>query len=438
MAAAPQRVPSTEPESRATESKQPFLSRAKPTIKHWSETFRKWLIAEFLVALVVAMLVGRVHNWVFGPASYKVCVIGNLSDPRVAKFKEAFAGPLSRIGYVPVEIEEHNDGGDVANAKQIATEIATRNDVLVVVGHFVSTVSKEVLPIYLQANPAIPVILPTETNPKLIAKVSSGTYPPVFRLSPTDDDQAKRAAAFVIDQGAKAIWVVEDTSNPIYSDFLAKEFINEVQRRNPQNRQSPRRPATKILLWSNNLVIPPAYAISGLGIDWVFFAGEWQNGLILAHQLKVMKETKNAKVILSDGNVDENLLKLGGDDVEGIYLTHALAANDYTNNSFGYGRVGKDAFGLVNQLITEGDNHFTQLAAERGGIGYLIRGFLGLHRVGDARNVLVSVMLDEVLRGKKIDDKGPFRSDGTREDGNFHIWQVRGNKFTEVLQSVHQ
>ncbi len=62
------------------------------------------------------------------------------------------------------------------------------------VGHVLSSTTKAALPIYMKTDPQIPVILTTETNPQILpARDDPDQEFPVFRLSPTDDDQALRA-----------------------------------------------------------------------------------------------------------------------------------------------------------------------------------------------------------------------------------------------------
>jgi ABC-type branched-subunit amino acid transport system substrate-binding protein len=389
---------------------------------------RKWIVLPLLGALISAVVIGRVVDQLLGPSSYKVYLIGHLSESETAGIASAFSGELPKINGVPVEIKQLDDSGDPDTAERISLHLASLNDTLLVVGHLESTPTQKALPAYLQiAEPPIPVILTTETNPNVLPpKPADGTYYPAFRLSPTDDSQAKKAADFALSQGATAIWVVEDVSNHVYSKYLAHEFVRQVHQH----------PSAKVLLWSTNYNIPPAYAVSALGINWVFFAGEWQDALVLIRQLRAMPQTHKVNILLSDWCVDGKLIEDGGSDVENVYLTHALSPTVY--NQEHYAVYGKDAFQLVKQLLVDGDQQFDQLARKGGNkTAYLLRRVLGLRRVGDARRTLAYLMEASVLQRRAFSLTGGtgeaqavFNGDGTRIDAAFQVWQIRNHAFS--------
>jgi hypothetical protein len=355
------------------------------------------------------MLISRIIDWIIGPKAYKVCVVGNFQDRGAANAIWAAiskGGPLGKIDGVPVELEKANDGGDPLSAQRISADFAARSDSLLVVGHFASTQTKAALPAYLRtANPPIPVILTTETNPNLSSpKPRETTYDPMCRLSPTDDDQAKKAADFAIGQHARGFWVVEDVSNPVYSDFLARKFSEHVLENGSQ-----------VLLWTNNLSFPPVQTISTLNVDWVFFASSWQDALILLRQLRAMPGGEQVNVVLSDASVDQRLIDQGGVAVRDVYLTHPMLAEAYKGPS-GYGAYGSDASQIVQQLLDGANDQFGQLAIANGGFGYWYRHLLGLRRATDARNVVTALMKDAVLQEHKFNLDGKpcgFRGDAS-------------------------
>jgi len=224
-------------------------------------------------------------------------------------------------------------------------------------------------------------------------------------------------------QHAHGFWVVEDTTNPVYSDFLARKFSGHVLESSSQ-----------VLLWTNNLSLPPVQTISTLNVDWVFFAGTWQDALILVRQLRAMPGGHTVNVILSDSSVDPRLVQQGGAAVNGVYLTHPMLAETY-NGPTGYGVYGSDAFQLSQQLLDSANDQFSQLASANGGLGYWYRHLLGLRRATDVRNVFAAVMKDAALREHKFSLDGTpcsFRGDGTRANASFHVWQVQNGKFVTV------
>jgi ABC-type branched-subunit amino acid transport system substrate-binding protein len=410
---------------------QPFWKR----VLQWRSVriLKNFVVLPLIGALIAGMIIGRVANAFIGPKTYFVYVVGDESDKSTQELLKAAApagGYRSALdSAISVQIETRNDFGDPDKAQTIAQELVRRSDVLMVVGHVYSTPTQRALPIYLQADPPIPVILTTETNPGLLPPPAptDDRVPPVFRLFPTDDNQAKVAADFIATQKAKSVWVVEDTSNPTYSQYLARTFLNAVY---------DDQPSLKVVLWSTNLNLPP-YAVDKLGIDWVFFAGDWRNGLVLIRQLQAMPGTKNARVLLSDASVDKLLLKYGGADVEGVYLLHPLSADVF--NKDGYAVVGQDAYGLTSALIDSAREDFDGLAAKGAPWGYRLRKWLGLRRVSDARRAIAGVMTTAV------NIQRPFiLSDTTvtmgrdqnraiiRKDASFHVWRIDHNNFVQI------
>ena len=416
---------------------RPMPSETQPPKKRLHElpewlfgSLKKWIIFPMIGALIGVMVIGRMTNWLLGPKAYKIYVVGRFDDESPRQIWGGLSDGSSQLGTldgVHLELEKVDDLGDPLNARRVASEIAHRSDALLVVGHIYSTQTREALPVYLQeSDPPVPVILTTETNPGLLPpRVKKGIYYPVFRLSPTDDDQAERAVEYAISQGATSFWVVEDISNPVYSSYLAQSFIRQIQQRH-----------NRVLLWSNTLSIPSADSIRALKVNWVFFAGNWPNALILVQQLRAMFAGDHMPgIMLSDGCMDQQLIDTGGSDVSGVYLTHPLKAR--TSAISNYGIYGKDAVKLIAQMAEESDNRFSSLAGQHGGLGYFFRRILGLRRVSDARNALIAYMEESVRTGHEFDltggDRCQFRDDGTRVNAAFHVWTVNGTEFADVL-----
>ncbi len=423
------------PESETSQNSSPSTPSAVVTSpKSWLSKLKKsplYLgvtnsIAATIVLVIATAAIAPLWN---GPDTYKVYFVGALEEKEVKRISDAFVhgGELGKINGVPVDIEKVDDLGDPASAQQVAADIARRPDTLMVVGHVYSTQTREALPSYLrQVRPTIPVLLTTETNPSLIPpRTALSSYDPVFRLSPDDAKQAEVAAQFAVSRHAVSFWVVEDTANPVYSSFLAHQFVQQIHRD----------PMKKVLLISTNLNMPSIEVLRSLRIEWVFFAGEWQNALILVRQLRAMSaEYKIKGILLSDGSVDRRLLELGGDDVEGVYLTHPMSVTQYDKE--GYSIYGADGFAVVSQLLEETNRRFPQLAARRGGIPYRIRRLLRMRRISDARNALVAEMRMSVQNNHKflLSDGSDcqFNVEGIRNDATFHVWTISNRQFKQV------
>jgi branched-chain amino acid transport system substrate-binding protein len=379
------------------------------------------------------MIIGRIADHVIGSKTYYVYVVGDESDSSMKALMTAAADATyaSLPGDIAVKTEQRDDNGDPQQAEAISKELAQKPDTLMVVGHGYTTTSKSALPNYLSADPPIPVILTTETNPNLVPSTPSrpgdDSVPPVFRLFPTDDSQAEVAARFIAGQHAKKVWVVQDTGNPVYSEYLTRQFLKAAYEEQPE---------LNVILWSNNLNLPP-YSVDKLGIDWVFFAGEWTNALVLIRQLNALPGNNKPKVLLSDGSADKLLLKYGQSDVENVYLLHPLSADEFTKSE--YRVVGEEASMMTKEIVSDVQEQFDSLATEAAPVSYRFRKWLGLHRVTDARRAVARYMSVAANKGTSLKTDPPItmmRAQDTgaviRKDAKFHIWQVQNNKFVQI------
>jgi branched-chain amino acid transport system substrate-binding protein len=345
----------------------------------------------------------------------------------------------------------------IKDAAKISAKLAHESDTLFVIGHHSTTASADALPNYLNADPPIPVILANETNPELLPADYRINYAPVFRLSPTDNKQAEKAADFLVVQRAKNIWVVQDVvENPVYSRYLVREFISQLHeksqvhekhqlyeaRQTYVNSHSHKKhlvykqeaskvyeqEVSKVLLWTENLELPSVDVLQAMRIDWVFFAGASSNCLILTRQVKELWKDKPNKpnVLLSSSCADTNLLQQGGDDIKQAFLTHPMAADVFNKRNFEV--LGTRAFLLLRQLIKGADNDFSELARINGGAWYYLHRIAGIHSVADARNALRAFMEKAVNSEKPFyleDQPYTFNRDGTAREIAFHVWQVQ-------------
>jgi branched-chain amino acid transport system substrate-binding protein len=403
----------------------------------------KMRVYPIIVGLLLAPLLAGLINWIVidrliararGPDSYKIYVIGNVErDDSAAQqiYKQFIAqGDLKTIDGAPIEVRLEDDQGDPEQARQMAAKIAAKNDTLMVIGHIGSTQTKAALPAYLAANPPVPVMLTTETNPNLTPpKLRSTKRFPIFRLSPNDEQQARSAAQFLERTRAKAIWVVEDVDNPVYSSYLGSEFIRQVQKSESR----------RVLLLTDNMRLPSVRAFDALKIDWVFFAGGSDHALVLIRQLQKMYAARPG-ILLTDASADKDLITEGRSDVEGVYLTYPVRAAQYAK--FGhriYGAMARDVTDYLIESAVTSDLSF--------GFSYELRHMLGIRSAHDARILLAAEIEDAqsshtrfVLTNPLTNEMslqfgvGDGDDDGTRVDQNaaFDIWQICGGKFRDV------
>ncbi|MHC4726101.1 MAG: ABC transporter substrate-binding protein [Planctomycetota bacterium] len=337
-----------------------------------------------------------------GPEKYTIYIVSDHGDEASRDIRNACLKGINELNLeidgVEIKTIIIDDQGDPDKAEACARRIVGRNDTLMVVGHFYSDQTEAALPIYLGADPQIPVILTTETNPQLIPPARSGEYDPVYGLSPDDNNQAKiaaqLAAQLATDRDKKNnFWVVQDHQKKIYSNFLANKFIEETQAR--EN--------TKVLLLSDSNLTPSVETLKALNIDCVFFAGLWHNALILVDQIYEIYESdpNRPKIILTDMCVDRRLIPAGKDAVKGVYLTHQLEANQYLREG-GWKYYGDEAVKTIVDIVEEAKSSFNK--------GW-IKKWLGIRRAGDVRKAIKEVM------NKKYGEK-------QRVETSFKIWKI--------------
>jgi ABC-type branched-subunit amino acid transport system substrate-binding protein len=388
---------------------------------------RSKVFTPFLNSVLSIVLLTRLTGFYTGPDSYLIYFVGPLGgNTSLVKMENIFKRASARtLNGVPVKFEEIDDAGDPALARTIAKSLASKPETLMVVGHVLSSTTKEALPVYMNAEPQIPVILTTETNPQILpASADPDEEFPVFRLSPTDDDQAKSAYQFARNLGAQRFWVVEDPANAVYTKYLANKFLEDAQRN-----------TTRVLLQTSVMNPPATQLLERLGVQWVFFAGEWRGALMLIRSLKALAPLR-INFILSDGAASAELLANGGSDVEGVYVMHQLKAKDFRDQ--GYGVYANNALEIIDRLLAKADQRFSSLAREEVGLPYIVRQTLRIHRVSDARRVLIKCMNRTMASPFRMStgEVFRFRKDGTREGAKFNIWKIQKHEFVDIDQAT--
>ena len=104
-----------------------------------------------------------------------------------------------------IRFEIFDDQGDPKVAVSIASRVCQDPRVVAVVGHLTSGCMSAAAPIYARAE--MPVVMPVPTNPEITRK----GYTNLFRVPPTDDDQAPFLAEYLLSRDPKApVAVISD------------------------------------------------------------------------------------------------------------------------------------------------------------------------------------------------------------------------------------
>jgi branched-chain amino acid transport system substrate-binding protein len=242
--------------------------------------------------------------------------------------KEAGFGQTSHHGVV-LAIEEINAAGGVLGRKielsyednqtksgESATavkKLISREKVVALIGEVSSTRSLEAAPIAQQFH--IPMIAPAATNPDVTKK---GNY--IFRVCFIDPFQGNVMAKFAMDElHAKRVAVLSSVSNA-YSLGLAKAF------RETFTAAGGRIATEKSFSEGDKDFRAQLTAVKAENVDAVFVPSYYTEAALIVRQARDLGIT--VPFFGGDGWEDEQLLKIGGEAMNGcFYSTHFSAEN---------------------------------------------------------------------------------------------------------------
>jgi branched-chain amino acid transport system substrate-binding protein len=242
--------------------------------------------------------------------------------------KEAGFGQTSHQGVV-LALEEINAAGGVLGRKlelvyednqtkpgesaTVAKKLISRDKVVALIGEVSSGRSLEAAPIAQQAK--IPMIAPAATNPKV---TQTGNY--IFRVCFIDPFQGTVMAKFAKeDLKAKKVAILSSVSNA-YSLGLAKFFKETFI---PGGGQVA---VEKNFSEGDKDFRAQLTAVKAAGVDAVFVPGYYTESALIVRQARDLG--LNMPFFGGDGWEDEQLLKIGGEALNGCYYsTHFSAEN---------------------------------------------------------------------------------------------------------------
>lgn len=199
-----------------------------------------------------------------------------------------------------------DDTGNPKEAPNVAQKFASNPDILAVIGHWNSSCTLAARGIYDAAG--IPVI--TDSVNKAI---TDGTTPYVFRISLTDTTQARQLAKYAYHKMGKRsvaiLYTANDFGNGIKTDFkkaftgLGGKVVAEEKYFEGQSKDFS----------------PQLTTIKAKNPALLFIAGYYVETALIAKQAKSLGI--NLPLLGTDGISSEELIKLGGQAVEGIRFT---------------------------------------------------------------------------------------------------------------------
>lgn len=202
-----------------------------------------------------------------------------------------------------IELLVGDDTGNPKEAPNVAQKFAGDNSVLAVIGHWNSSATLAARGIYEAAG--IPVI--TDSVNK---SITDGTTPHLYRISLTDTTQANNLARYAYNTMGKTkaavLYTANDFGMGLKNDF-SQEFINLGGTVNV---------AETYFEGQSKDFSPQLTKIKADNPDVLFVAGYYVETALIAQQARAMG--LDVQIIGTEGISSEELIKLGGESVEGI------------------------------------------------------------------------------------------------------------------------
>ncbi len=275
----------------------------------------------------------------FGQMTWSGIKIAHMMEPKV----------LGR----EVELILADEKSDKIEAANAAERLIEKDRVVALIGTVASSNTLSAAPIAERSH--IPLVTPASTNPLV---TQGKRY--VFRACFVDTLQGKVAAMFAYrNLGARRAAILMDVAND-YSVGLSSFFIREFKRLGG-------RIVTKLFFQQGDQDFTAQLtAIKGRGQDVIYVPAYYTEVALIARQ---KKDLGIKGVILSgDGAEADELLKIGGDAVEGLYFTahfDARAASTERGRKYvalfkklypgkavdSLGALGADAYFLILEAI---------------------------------------------------------------------------------------
>lgn len=196
-----------------------------------------------------------------------------------------------------IEVVEGDDKGDPTTGGNVATQFTSNPDLLGVMGHLNSGVTRVAVKIYNQAD--VIQVSPANTAVDL-TEMGMANY---FRVCTIDSVQGPAAADYAYDvAGAKVAYVVDDST--VYGEGLAAAWAGQFEANGgtvvATEKTGDKDTDFKALVSK----------IKAANVDIVYYGGIYNSGALLSKQLK--EGGVNVPMMSGDGCYDPEYIKLAG------------------------------------------------------------------------------------------------------------------------------
>lgn len=406
------------------------------------------IIVPFLLVIVGIVFLDPVKDWWIGPKQYKVYLVGSEKSQETKRlFRGVNLGSklqTLQIDDVDIVVEDVDDKG--STSVSTAKDLANREDTLLVIGHVSSQRTIDALPIYMQAQPPIPLIATKETNPDLLRKVSGCKGPldcPLLQMSPTDDQQAVDTINFAFqrlrpqNQSKPAVrfLVVKqiNDANKSYVDYLTDRYEGLLSNVAYTGRGAVHIGTVNIVDAKD--IAQTMATIESMEPSCLIFVGNFAiaSQFLGFFQEKFPDAKTRPLVMLSDASIDPRVLKEGFGALDNVFVTYPLSSVEYRETE---SILGRDASAIVQELVRRAGSHRPMTNTDNWQYG--LRRALRMHRVTDARRALSSALEEIVRTGDAV--TGPTNNNYSfsfpfhRKDAKFHVWQIKQREVMDVDQ----
>jgi len=257
------------------------------------------------------------------PDKVAIAAEGPFTGPMAVIGKGALQGiqlavkDFNRAGGVngtQVELKIWDDLGSPQTAQNFQAQGISDPTVLGIVGPMNSGVVRATAPTLQQASPPLPLVSESASN---VAVTDSG-WSVAHRVCARDDAQGPADAKFMIDQGARKVFVMDAKSD--YSTGLADQTQKYLKDKNiPIQRESAQQNQKDF-----STIIAK---IKQSGADWVYFADEGPEAVPLVTQMKQAGLTigQNIQFLGTDGEEDASIIGNTQGAYQGAYATNIAA-----------------------------------------------------------------------------------------------------------------
>ena len=186
------------------------------------------------------------------------------------------------------------------------------------------------------ANPPLPFVSESASNPKITEMGDSVAH----RVNARDDAQGPADAKFLIEKGAKKVYLLDARSD--YSTGLRDQVVTYLQANAP-TIQIQKDSTNHGQVDFSTLVTK----IKSFGADWVYFADEGPEVAPLVQQLKGAGLTigQNINFLGSDGTQDPSIISKSQNAYVGAYATNVTASPIGVSTAAAFVTAFKAAYG---------------------------------------------------------------------------------------------